>query len=215
MQFRILPALAGVAMLVACSDAPSGPGSMSVSELSSALGNPPPPAFSGFLVADFELGASGDVGSLTPELSLSVSANSTRRFRFQLGNVQFGANEEQTYFWMRFPRQPFPREWNLGTALPYGRIHQRHERTVGTGIIANRDERNRGWWLIDMSQFTVPYQVFVNGCANQNPNWQQCVTLNVPIVAEFVKIKGRDERGELIVERRTSNPAIAYFASGI
>lgn len=209
MQHRIVPVVAAMAMLVACADAPSGPSTLAFSDVTaSALGNPPPPAFEGSLVASFDL-ASGKASRLTPGLSLSVSGSSLSH-RFVLSHVEFNANSEQTQYWMNFPRQPYPREWGLGTALPRGRILQKDGASVGSGIIASRDERNGGWWLIDMTQFTVPYNVFVNGC--QNPNWLNCVTLNVPVVAEFVRITGRGENGEPIVERRRSNPATMSFA---
>jgi hypothetical protein len=134
-------------------------------------------------------------------------------FTFLISDVEYNANSQNTLFWMNFPNQPLPPE--LEGKLPplkRGRIEVKNLQSRGTGVIAAIDEKNGGFWLIEMSQFTQPYEVFVPGCANQN--WVNCITLDAPVVAVFYRLVGFDQRGKPLFESYRSLPSSLTFATG-
>lgn len=220
MSLRIVIALSALAIVTGCADGAGGPADALVGP-NAVVGNPPPPAFSGKVMGTFEVSEiDGKVARTQMGLSLERETGSSQTgeppegtFRFLVENVEYNADSANLKFWMAFPRQPLP--GSLKGRFPNfqrGRITVQNGKSVGTGVIIDIDEKNGGFWLIPMNQFTQPYEVFVPGC--QNPNWVNCITLDAPIVAKFFRVIGYDEDGRPIFEGFTSQPSSLAFATG-
>lgn len=202
MQRRLVPMLATLALIAACADSPTGPNDGALA-IASAASNPPPPSFGGTLVGDFDVsGTFGkrSLGATAQGLSLEVGSGGYHH-RFTISPVEYNANTAQTAYWMNFPSRP----------LGKGRIYYSNGQTTGSGLIADFDQANNGWWVIDLAQFTGAYNVF--GPCTNTANWVNCVELTKPIVATFVRTVGTDENGKEINEKLTSDPALLRFAT--
>lgn len=219
MSFRFAVALSALVVATACADSAGGPANQLLGP-AAVIGNPPPPAFSGSVVGDFQAADSDAKASrVMPGLSLELEGGSGGTgnppkgiFRFRISGVEYNADSANTKFWMPFPFQPLPA--NLRGKIPplkKGRIVVENGKSVGTGVIAAFDDANGGYWLIELSQFTQPYEVFVPGCRNQN--WVNCITLDAPVVAVFYRILGVDRNGNLLFESYPSAPSFLTFAS--
>ena len=218
MSLRLAVALSALVVTTACADGAGGPADQLFGP-SAVVGNPPPPAFGGAVVGTFSAAqVDGKRSYALPGLSLELeggtgSGNPPQGdFRFILNNVEYNANPGNTIFWMAFPNQPLPPDLQ-GKIPPLkkGRIVVQNGASVGSGVIAAFDQKNGGYWLIELNQFTQPYEVFVPGCTNQN--WVNCITLDAPVVAVFYRILGVDREGRLLFESYPSEPSMLTFAS--
>jgi hypothetical protein len=189
MRYRVLPLIVSAAFLVACA---GGSGDMTLPTSSPAVtqtDNPPPPLLNMTAFASLQTSiASGRAANTTNGL-LSLDATADRfkeafSFEFRLKDIEFNANEEQTRYFMSFPRN--------GDGTPI--IVQENGHSEGKGKIWTFDTRNDGFWLIDLAQFTVEQNVFAP-CAE--PIHPDCVELTVPLVAHFIRF---NKRGKIILD---------------
>lgn len=217
MRHRIALTIATLALVSACADGSGGPDALFGP--SAVTGNPPPPAFTGAVGGFFESSTVDEQRSAPAisGLSLAFSATSgnnppTERFRFSISPVEYNADPSLTSFWMNFPYQPLPRALQgLIPPLPRGHIVYKNGQSTGSGIILARDDVNGGWWLIHLSQFTQPYNVFLPSC--QNTNWVDCLTLDAPVFAIFYRVT-EDAQGQKSFETYPSITSQLNFATG-
>ena len=215
MRPRFAIALSTLALVSACADGSGG--ASGVFGPSAVVGNPPPPAFTGAVGGFFTTDPTDERRSTTSVsgLSLSVSANQnppTGQFRFSISPVEYNADPSLTTFWLNFPYQPLPRALQgFIPPLPRGHIVVRNGQSTGSGIIIARDDVNKGWWLIHLSQFTQTYNVLLPSC--QNTNWTDCLTLDAPVFAIFYRVVETPD-GQRSVETYPSAPSTLNFATG-
>ena len=215
MRPRLAIAISTLALIAACADGSGG--ASGLLGPNAVIGNPPPPAFTGAVGGYFEPSTTDELRSTTAAsgLSLSLTASQnppTERFRFSISPVEYNADPSLSSFWMNFPYQPLPRALQgFIPPLPRGHIIYRNGQSTGSGIIMARDDANKGWWLIHLSQFTQPYNVFLPSC--QNTNWTDCVTLNAPVFAIFYRVV-ESPTGQRSIETYPSAPSTLFFATG-
>jgi hypothetical protein len=192
MSHRVLVALSALVLVSACADG-TGPADRS-SGPNNIVGNPPPPAFDGTVIGDFESATlEGRVSRLPTGLSLEREGSSTQApqgaFRFTISPVEYNANAALTEFWMTFPPQTVPA--NVAQLIPkpkQGRVVVSNGKSVGSGVIVAFDQANGGWWIIELSNLTQPYDVFQRACPGRT--WANCITLNAPVIAYFYPTTG-------------------------
>ena len=216
MRSRIALAVTALALVSACADGSGGAdGLVGPNPLT---GNPPPPAFTGAVAGYFEPSpveehrAHTGISGLSLQVTQGGTNPPTTRFRFAISVVEYNADPNLSSFWLNFPRQTLPTALQGHVApLIRGRIVYQNGQSTGIGTIIARDSKNRGWWIIDLSQFTQPYNVFLPSCPNQN--WVNCLTLNAPVIATFYRIVESGD-GSRQVEAYPSKPSTLYFATG-
>jgi len=214
MQYRSTIVLAAFAVLAACADSPTSPGSDPL-----FLGNPPPPSIGGTAFGDFETSTgsglrSTNMGGLSLEVTGGEGGTTgVFAFHFAISPVEFNADPSLQTMWMNFPKQtPPPDLAQRLRNVKRGRIFFNGTATTGTGTIWALDREHNGYWTIDLRQFTGQGNVFTD-C--EVPVGEVCVRLNKRIIAVFVQIVGEREDGSLIVKEYVSKPGLLFFASGI
>jgi hypothetical protein len=187
MRSRTIVSLAGLALVAACSqDAITTP--VDAASDVGAAATPPPPLLRGRIQSDFTAVPAG--ARVAPEAGFF--------HRFMIFPVEFTANEDQSLMVMRFPLQTVPPGAGGIGPISRGDIEYKNGQTLAKGRIFEFDQRNNGFWVVDLTPISMQGNVFVPSTCQVTTN--NCWDLAVSLPADFYHIIGTDESGNLIFE---------------